>query len=97
MCLLQPHFQVSLLLSKAQTSSFESFYSGFHHRKQPSYSLHHGSISAQVSNGDGHGDFRGMIEGLDYLQELGVTTVLLAPVYESDEAWSLEDWELATG
>ena len=32
------------------------------------------------SNGDGIGDFRGLIEKLDYLQELGVTAHLAAAV-----------------
>jgi maltose alpha-D-glucosyltransferase/alpha-amylase len=33
--------------------------------------------------GDGHGDFRGLTEKLDYLQWLGVTCVWLLPMYES--------------
>lgn len=36
------------------------------------------------SNGDGHGDFRGFAQKLDYLKELGVTTILFTPIYESD-------------
>lgn len=36
------------------------------------------------SNGDGHGDFKGIQQKLDYLQRLGVNTILLAPVYQSD-------------
>jgi maltose alpha-D-glucosyltransferase / alpha-amylase len=35
------------------------------------------------SNGDGIGDFRGMIEKLDYIQELGVTMLWLLPFYPS--------------
>jgi alpha-amylase len=35
------------------------------------------------SNGDSHGDLRGLISQLDYLQELGVTSILLLPLYES--------------
>lgn len=35
------------------------------------------------SNGDGHGDLNGFVEKLDYLQELGVTTILFTPLYES--------------
>lgn len=31
------------------------------------------------SNGDGISDFRGLTEKLDYLQDLGVTTVWLLP------------------
>ena len=31
------------------------------------------------SDGDGIGDFRGLIEKLDYLQELGVTAIWLLP------------------
>jgi len=36
------------------------------------------------SNGDGHGDLKGMEQKLDYLQQLGVTTILLTPLYQSD-------------
>ncbi len=35
------------------------------------------------SNGDLHGDLNGLIEKLDYIQELGATTILLTPVFES--------------
>ena len=35
------------------------------------------------SNGDGIGDFRGLAEKLDYLQDLGVTAIWLLPFYPS--------------
>jgi glycosidase len=35
------------------------------------------------SNGDLHGDLNGLVEKLDYLKDLGVTTILLTPLYES--------------
>ena len=35
------------------------------------------------SNGDAHGDLNGIKQKLDYLQELGVTSILLLPLYES--------------
>ncbi len=35
------------------------------------------------SDGDGIGDFRGLIEKLDYLQELGVTAIWILPFYPS--------------
>ena len=35
------------------------------------------------ANGDGIGDFRGLLEKLDYLQDLGVTAVWLLPFYPS--------------
>jgi glycosidase len=39
--------------------------------------------SFRDSNGDGEGDLRGMIEGLDHLKALGVTSILLTPLYPS--------------
>lgn len=36
------------------------------------------------SNGDGHGDLKGVEQKLDYLQQLGVTSILLSPIYQSD-------------
>ncbi len=36
------------------------------------------------SDGDGQGDLAGIREKLDYLQELGVNTILLTPLYASD-------------
>src|ERR1700712_2139053 len=35
------------------------------------------------SNGDNHGDLNGIRQKLDYLQQLGVTAILLTPLYES--------------
>jgi glycosidase len=35
------------------------------------------------SNGDGHGDLNGIRLKLNYLQQLGVTAILLTPLYES--------------
>jgi len=35
------------------------------------------------SNGDGHGDIKGLIQKLDYLQELGITCLWLLPIYPS--------------
>lgn len=35
------------------------------------------------SNGDSHGDLNGLREKLPYLEELGVTSILLLPLYES--------------
>lgn len=36
------------------------------------------------SDGDGNGDLKGINQKLDYLQGLGVTTLLLTPLYQSD-------------
>src|SRR5689334_15362147 len=36
------------------------------------------------SNGDGHGDLKGMESKLNYLQDLGVTSILLTPLYQSE-------------
>lgn len=35
------------------------------------------------SNGDEHGDLKGLTDQLDYLQELGITSILMLPLYES--------------
>src|SRR5437899_880055 len=47
------------------------------------------------SDGDGMGDFRGLIEKLDYLQELGVTAICLLPSYPSplrDDGYDIADY-----
>ncbi|MBX6392641.1 MAG: maltose alpha-D-glucosyltransferase, partial [Burkholderiales bacterium] len=47
------------------------------------------------SNNDGIGDFRGLTEKLDYLQELGVTTLWLLPFYPSpmrDDGYDVSDY-----
>jgi oligo-1,6-glucosidase len=61
------------------------------------------------SNGDGIGDLRGILQKLDYLEELGINVVWLSPIYKSpnddngydisnyqdimDEFGTLADWE----
>ncbi|HUZ10296.1 MAG TPA: maltose alpha-D-glucosyltransferase [Acidimicrobiales bacterium] len=47
------------------------------------------------SDGDGIGDFRGLIEKLDYLQGLGVTALWLLPFYPSplrDDGYDIADY-----
>jgi maltose alpha-D-glucosyltransferase/alpha-amylase len=47
------------------------------------------------SNDDGIGDFRGLIEKLDYIQELGVTALWLLPTYPSplrDDGYDISDY-----
>ena len=46
-------------------------------------------------NGDGHGDFEGLIQKLDYLQELGVDCIWLLPIYPSplrDDGYDVADF-----
>jgi maltose alpha-D-glucosyltransferase/alpha-amylase len=46
-------------------------------------------------NGDGIGDFPGLTQKLDYLQELGVTAIWLLPFYESplrDDGYDIADY-----
>ncbi|HID64072.1 MAG TPA: maltose alpha-D-glucosyltransferase [Anaerolineae bacterium] len=46
-------------------------------------------------NGDGHGDFKGLIQKLDYLQELGVDCLWLLPIYPSplaDDGYDVADF-----
>ena len=47
------------------------------------------------SDGDGVGDFSGLTEKLDYLQDLGVTTIWLLPFYPSpfkDDGYDISDY-----
>jgi len=47
------------------------------------------------SNRDGIGDFKGLMEKLDYLQELGVTAIWLLPFYPSplrDDGYDIADY-----
>jgi maltose alpha-D-glucosyltransferase/alpha-amylase len=47
------------------------------------------------SNGDGIGDFRGLAEKLDYLQELGITALWLMPFFPSplrDDGYDIADY-----
>ncbi len=47
------------------------------------------------SNGDGIGDFRGLMQKLDYLQDLGVTAIWLLPFYPSplrDGGYDISDY-----
>lgn len=47
------------------------------------------------SNGDGHGDLRGVIEKLDYVKELGIDCIWLMPFYPSplkDDGYDISDY-----
>jgi maltose alpha-D-glucosyltransferase / alpha-amylase len=47
------------------------------------------------SNGDGVGDFRGVIEKLDYVQDLGVTAIWMLPFFPSplkDDGYDIADY-----
>lgn len=51
--------------------------------------------SFQDYNGDGVGDILGIIERLDYLQDLGITGIWLSPVYQSpndDNGYDISDY-----
>lgn len=51
--------------------------------------------SFKDSNHDGIGDIRGIIEKLDYLEELGVTLLWLCPIYKSpmdDNGYDISDY-----
>jgi maltose alpha-D-glucosyltransferase / alpha-amylase len=57
------------------------------------YELHVKTFSD--SDGDGIGDFRGLIEKLDYLQELGITAIWMLPFYPSpqrDDGYDIADY-----
>ena len=47
------------------------------------------------SNGDGYGDFQGIIQKLDYLQSLGVTCIWILPFFPSpqrDDGYDISDY-----
>ena len=49
----------------------------------------------QDGNGDGHGDFRGAIERLDYVHSLGVDVIWILPMYPSplkDDGYDVADY-----
>lgn len=51
--------------------------------------------SFRDSTGDGNGDLRGVIEKLDYLHQIGVETILMAPFYSSpmkDCGYDIDDY-----
>lgn len=51
--------------------------------------------SFKDSTGDGTGDFRGLIEKLDYIQELGVTAIWILPFFLSplrDDGYDIQDY-----
>ncbi|MGE5280486.1 MAG: maltose alpha-D-glucosyltransferase [Deltaproteobacteria bacterium] len=65
----------------------------FWYKKAIIYELHVKSFCD--SNGDGTGDFQGLISRLDYLQTLGVTAVWLLPFYPSplrDDGYDIADY-----
>jgi len=63
------------------------------YRRAIIYELHVRSF--YDSNGDGVGDFPGLIEKLDYIQELGATALWLLPFYRSplkDDGYDISDY-----
>lgn len=47
------------------------------------------------SNSDGHGDLKGLIQKLDYLQDLGITCLWLLPIYPSplkDDGYDISNY-----
>lgn len=72
-------FLLGCLAANAQTR---------HHRTQPNavkdeIIYHIFQRSFYDSNGDKHGDLNGIYQKLNYLQELGVTAILITPIQES--------------
>ena len=72
------------------------------HDRAPDPAWHHDAVIYQLhvkafrdSNRDGYGDFRGLIEKLDYIAELGVTAIWLLPFYPSplrDDGYDIADY-----
>ena len=78
-----------MLLAATETSSVDPLW----YKDAIIYELHVKTF--HDSNGDGIGDFRGLIEKLDYLQELGVTAIWLLPFYPSplrDDGYDIADY-----
>lgn len=47
------------------------------------------------SNGDGHGDLKGLVQKLDYLKDLGIDCIWLLPIYPSplrDDGYDIADY-----
>ena len=64
------------------------------HKDAVIYQLHVRTFAD--SDGDGIGDFRGLIDRLDYLEQLGVTCLWLLPFYESplrDDGYDISHYE----
>jgi len=54
------------------------------------------SARSATGNGDGIGDFPGLIQKLDYLQELGVNAIWLLPFFPSplrDDGYDISDYK----
>lgn len=52
--------------------------------------------SFKDSNGDGIGDIQGIIEKLDYLQDLGIYIIWVCPIYQSpndDNGYDISDYK----
>jgi maltose alpha-D-glucosyltransferase/alpha-amylase len=72
------------------------------HDGQTAPSWHHDAVIYQLhvkafsdSNRDGYGDFRGLLQRLDYIAELGVTAIWLLPFYPSplrDDGYDIADY-----
>jgi maltose alpha-D-glucosyltransferase/alpha-amylase len=72
-------------------------------RQAPAGAWYHDAVIYEVhvrafadSDGDGIGDFRGLVSKLDYLRELGVTALWLLPFYPSplrDDGYDISDYK----
>lgn len=63
------------------------------HKSAVFYELHLRAF--KDSSGDGNGDLRGLIEKLDYLQDLGITCIWLLPIFPSplkDGGYDISDF-----
>ena len=52
--------------------------------------------SFQDSDGDGVGDIRGIIQRLDYLEDLGIDAVWISPMYcspQNDNGYDISDYQ----
>ncbi|MCA9155520.1 MAG: hypothetical protein KDA38_12065, partial [Planctomycetales bacterium] len=82
-----------VMATQADIQAAASGQDGHWYKDAVIYQLHVRSF--HDSDGDGIGDFRGLTQKLDYLQDLGVTAIWLLPFFPSplrDDGYDIADY-----